>query len=488
MKRFALLFSICLVFCMLSGCSEEPTLGPDQSTSVNLPGAVTVDPEVIASEIIARTGWVTESPAETDLRNQSSATITQTGYVLSAEREIVVDNIAHYSFEVQTGVGMYDKIRLHRVVMESRSNEPIRTRRSIFLQHGDLLGFAKFLFGNVSPSTPNDHAFAIFLAQNGVDVWGIDQNWVMVPQSTTDFSFMADWGLQNQVDNLNAGLAIAREVRVQMGNGWRKMFLLGYSSGVWTSYAYLNEETQFPTGHRQVAGFIPVEGYLKTDRESERIRDCALAAAELDSMNAGVYQDPTPILGKTVSMLAQMDPGGMSPIIPGFTNMQAALFFGAATWAIGGMECCYHFTGGIFDQYGIPLDLTYTPVDGWLDFLMNTANYMPRRWHQEMYAVSCNEASLPYDDHLSEITVPVHYIGAGGAFGDWGLYTLDLLGSSDITSTIVRQYPPELQILDIGHVDIWTATNSPALFWTPILDWINDHTPGKDMIPNKPKQ
>ena len=159
--------------------------------------------------------------------------------------------------------------------------------------------------------------------------------------------------------------------------------------------------------------------------------------------------------------------------------MQTALFFGAATWAVAGMDCCYHFTGGTFNEYGIPLDLTFTPVNGWLDFLMNTASYMPRRWHHELYAVTCDEADSPFDDHLGEITVPVHYVGAAGGFGEWGLYTLGLLGSTDVSSTIVQLYPPEAQALDIGHVDIWTADDSPALFWTPILDWINAKTPGR---------
>ena len=41
------------------------------------------------------------------------------------------------------------------------------------------------------------------MAQNDIDFWGIDQNWILVPQGVTDFGFMADWGIQNQVENLD---------------------------------------------------------------------------------------------------------------------------------------------------------------------------------------------------------------------------------------------------------------------------------------------
>ena len=95
-------------------------------------------------------------------------------------------------------------------------------------------------------------------------------------------------------------------------------------------------------------------------------------------------------------------------------------------------------------------------------------------------------SDLPYDDYLGDITAPVFYVGAGGGLGEQGLYTLSLLGSTDVTSMIVQLFPPEAAAIDFGHVDLWTANDSPTLVWTPILDWINDHTAGRRDITEKP--
>jgi hypothetical protein len=189
-----------------------------------------------------------------DLKDGGSALTGPGRFVLSYNREVVVDDVVHYYFEVRVGYSEYDVVGIHRVVRENRPWKPIRTNKSIFLQHGDAVGFTIFMFGVDSPSTPDELSAAVYFAQNDVDVWGIDQGWILVPQATADLSFMAGWGMQHQVDNLEVGLMIARFARLFTSNGWRKMHLLGYSSGVFTSFALLNQETQLPPGHRNVAG------------------------------------------------------------------------------------------------------------------------------------------------------------------------------------------------------------------------------------------
>ena len=76
------------------------------------------------------------------------------------------------------------------------------------------------------------------------------------------------------------------------------------------------------------------------------------------------------------------------------------------------------------------------------------------------------------------IKEPILYLGAGGGHGENGLYTLGLLGSTDVTTSIVQLYPPEFAAIEFGHTDLWSAGNAPGLVWTPLLDWINEHTPG----------
>jgi hypothetical protein len=475
MRRHAFLFCVALLSLFIAGCSNDNSTAPVQSGASDLSQGITLNPEAIAAELVDRAGWEID-PTAAEIGPALPA--PGSGCITWYERDVIVDDIVHYSFQIPVGSGPFDVIGLHRVVRESHPEKPIRTRKAIFLQHGDLIGFSKFLFGSNSPSTFDDHSVAVYLAKNNVDVWGIDQNWTMIPKETTDFSFMADWDLQNQVDNLATGVTVARLSRLATGNGWRKMHLLGYSSGVWTGYALLNQETQLPTGHRQIAGYVPVEGAFKTNVESDRLRSCALAAAYGDSLDAGTYQDATAQLWGFAAMLARVDPDGASPILPGFTNLQAVLVAGAATYMVGGMDCCYHFVGGIFNEFGIPTGLQFTPVDGFIDFLSLGGGYMPYAWHQETEALQCDEIDLPYDDHIGDISVPILYIGAGGGLGEKGLYHLGLLGSTDVTSTVVQLYPPEASVLDFGHTDLWSAADAAGLVWAPILDWIDAHTPG----------
>ncbi len=471
MKRLLFLSVLLLAVLIVAGCSNEPALDP--GSDVVESSRLDLDPAAVAAEVTTKAGWEFDAAYAPD-----EETAASTGHIVSVERELIVDDVVHYYFEVRTGTGFHDVIGLHRVVREGADGEPIRTRKAVFLQHGDGIGFVKFIIGSASANVDDDKSFAVYLAQNNVDVWGIDQNWILVPEATTDFGFMADWDTQNQADNLGIGMAVARSTRLVTGNGWRKIHLLGYSSGANTGYAYLNGETQLPPGLRHVAGYIPVEGSLKTDLESERLANCATAAAHQETINSGVYYDTSPTLFRIVGALATYDPDGASPVVPGLTNYQASLLAGAATYLIAGLECCYHFVAGVFNEFGYPYDLQFTPVPAWNDFLMTAAFYIPLPWQQELSAIYCDEVDLPYDDYLSSINVPVFYVGVGGGHGEKGLYTTTLLGSSDVSSHMISFYPPEAEILDFGHTDLWTATDATMWVWQPILAWINAHTPG----------
>ena len=78
--------------------------------------------------------------------------------------------MAEYSFKVRVGAGPYDEIGVHRVVKEIAPNVPAHASRAVFFAHGDIWNFrAAFLTG--AKSIP------VFLAENGVDVWGIDFRW-----------------------------------------------------------------------------------------------------------------------------------------------------------------------------------------------------------------------------------------------------------------------------------------------------------------------
>ena len=290
MRRLWVLPILLLLFLFVSGCSDERAVAPDPSDSSNN-SAVTIDPQAIAVELVSRAGWEVTTDEELPANFKDLQAAAPVGNILTVERQVIVDDIVHYSFQVRVGPGQYDVIGLHRVVEENKPGKPIKAKETVFLQHGDAIGFVKFIFGAAAPSVPDDHGAAIFLAQNGVDVWGIDQPWVLVPYGIADFSFMADWGIGYEIDKLRIGLGVARASRAMTGSGYGKMNLLGYSSGAFLGYSYVNYETQLPPGLRHVSGYIPVDCPIKDNDAYNRQGACGTAQFYKDMLDAGVYQD-----------------------------------------------------------------------------------------------------------------------------------------------------------------------------------------------------
>jgi hypothetical protein len=386
--------------------------------------------------------------------------------VSSIERHVLAPGVAEYFFTVRVGSGPYDQIGLHRVVKETAPNVPAHASRAVFLAPGDIWNFrAAFLTGA--------HPIPVFLAQNGLDVWGIDYRWTFVPASVTDLSFMKDWGLEQDARDLGIAIGAARVTRALTGSGFGKVFLLGWSRGGQIGYAYLNGETQLPPSLRQVKGFIPVDIYLKTDVPDFQSKACQREQATEAAIAAGNYAATSGILIEAIGGAAVADPNGASAVVPGFNNHQAGLFVGEATFGLlGGLEPVpfYHFTGGTFDAQGIPSGLTYSNEADLFHFEIGASPYQPNRELADADTATCGQQNVQFDDHLSEIKVPVLYVGAGGGFGPYGVYTLSLLGSTDVTTHIVSL--SLVRLADFGHADLFLANQAETLAWQAILDWV----------------
>jgi hypothetical protein len=395
------------------------------------------------------------------------------------QRRSLGGDVAEYTLQLRVGSGPHDVIGLHRIVRETAPSVPAPTERAIFMIHGDIWGFdAAFV-------TPPARSFAAFLARSGVDVWGIDLRWVNVPASTTNFAFMRDWGIEQDARDVSLALGAARAVRFVTGEGFDPMTLLGWSRGGIIGYAVVNAETQLPALLRSVDSFIPVDIYLKTNDEGFRESACRRYAAEQALLDAGTYQSANGVTVKTIGTLAATAPAGSSPVFPGLNNRQAALLTGEATFLFFPPDQqpvpSYHFAGGTFaaeplpSGLPVPTGLSYTNEPTWIAFLQRTAPFQPNRELADSDAAICGTPDVTFDDHLAEITVPVLYVGAGGGFGEFGVYTTTLLGSTDVTTNIVDLTPPEARLLDFGHADLFLARNARALVWRPILDWLRTH-------------
>jgi pimeloyl-ACP methyl ester carboxylesterase len=402
--------------------------------------------------------------------------------IQSLQRRVLVGStfgIAEYSFKLRVGPGPYDVIGIHRVVKESSPFLPIRTRDAVMMAPGDIWNFdAAFLTAVATDTVPDSQALPIFLAQHDVDVWGIDYGWTFVPESATDLSAFQSWGIERDARDLEVAMAVARSVRLLSGNGLQKMFLLGWSRGGDIGYVLLNAETQLPAGWRQVRGFIPVDIYLRTDVQELQTAACQRHTTEAQQLVAGIYANNSGLLIATIWQRATAHPADPSQFLPGMTNFQAALAVGAATYLFfppnQGPVPSYHFTAGVFDAQGLPTGLAFTDPQMLLTLEKNSSPFQPVRELADSDQELCpgTQEEVHWDDHLEDVTVPVLYVGAGGGFGEYGIYTTTLLGSTDVETHVVSVAP---RPVDVGHADIFLSGQAQTWFWQPILDWIEAH-------------
>lgn len=397
--------------------------------------------------------------------------------VTAVERRALAAGVAEYSFTLTVGSGPFEAIGLHRVVRERAPWLPERAELGVYLVHGDAWDFRAAFFAGAA--APDAASLPVWLAERGVDVWGVDLRWTRVPAETADLSFLAGWGFATEVADLDAGLAAARAARRATGSGGGPMHLLGWSRGAQIGYVYLSHEAGKPAAERNVAGYVPVDVYLKTDDPTLRAAACVRAAGTAALLSGGTFHDQTGALLNAIGVLATVDPDGPSPILPGLTNRQVALAAGGTTFLFfpPGLAPVphYHLTGAAFDAGGLPAALLYTPEARWIDSLRGTRPYEPVRLLHEADTMICDEIDLPFDDRLAEVEVPVLYVGAAGGFGATGLHTASLLGSDDVESLIVSLTPPEAVLLDYGHADLFQAADAPQRVFQPVLDWLLAH-------------
>ncbi len=473
MKNSSILLSFFLIlFLIFSSCQKQSPVAPDLNRENDT--AAMEKAEQIALEMIKLSNWEIDPAMKTSTGSEISLEKVTCGPDIKfIDRLHVAADIYHYVWVMKMGPHPWDRVGIHRVIKERSERHrcrPIRTDKNIFLQHGDCKDFeGMFLPGTRSPNMPNDFGFAVYLAENEVDVWGIDQAWALVPD-VGDRSFMMGWGMQKHVNDLRTAMQAAFFVRMLTGCGDNKLNLLGYSSGVWTGYALLNQESQYPVHHRVAGGFVAADGAYKTDNEALRqsffVTEYNRTKAMLDQ---GEYGDFVPFA--MIAKLARTDPDGDSPLFPGFTNMQAAMFFAAGP-ILG--EFPFHYFGGVWEN-DFPVDFQYVTKDEYFDFMEAAVPWEAAQFINDYCAIANELVDTPFDDHLGDITVPILNLSPAGGFGEASKYTTTFLGSTDITHLMPSLHPPDEILLDFGHIDIFLAKNAKSLVWRPVLDWVNTH-------------
>ncbi len=410
----------------------------------------------------------------TELKSATKDKNAQNMKFITMTRSELGGNVAHYKFDVRLGHGKYERITLHRLVRENLPYRPAKTQGNIFMVHGANQNFEDiYLEAGTTDVTPKT-SVAMYLASNGIDVWGIDLGWTRVPAEETDFSFMKDWGIDREVNDLLKGITLARLIRGITKQSFQRMNLLGFSYSVGLVYVAASRETQERLVKRDIEGIIPVDGDLiinPLDLDAVNLA-CANAQNSKTNLDNGVYNVKSGV--SIFGQLAAASPDDPSPIIPGFTNLQSALFLGASTYALGGFpNSHWHFVAGLYDN-GIPIDLAYTSTERWIQLLAepHAGPYMPVKVRNEFATCRCNAENSTLDDHLGDINIPIMYIGSGGV-GTQGYLTVDKLGSQDVTKHLVSLKADPA--LDFGHADLFIAENADVKVWEVIHQWLLGH-------------
>jgi pimeloyl-ACP methyl ester carboxylesterase len=484
MKRKEIFFSITALVVLLTGCLTLNT----KSVQAAQHG------ETIAVETY-------EKPVSMLAQSSGVAPV-----LISQDKTQLIDDIYKYSFIFKVGDGAFDKIGVYRVVKEKQS-VPIKAKNAVMMVHGETSDFdSEFLMSTMSDKVSVCHSLGIYLAQNNVDVWGVDRRWTFVPDyypKTTDpycyidgCYFMEDWDTALHLSDIKIAVKFAREIRDETGSGSDKIFMLGHSRGAVFAYAYANDETQIDECSRDLIGIIPVDMVYKFDpddpAQTRLIENSCLKCQKLqEKFNSGIFYSDKAVGLKYIAYLAALFPDKESDIIPGFTNQEAVWFVLSATYMTeddpfyDDSEMTsppvpfYHYCAGTFNKFGLPTGLQFTNSDYMLDFAFAVPSFQSLGEAIDVEALRCSD-DTPYDDHLGEIIIPVFYVGAAGGYGKYGVYTTTLLGSydkdkpdnNDVDTLIVELYPPEAVALDYGHIDLLFADDAESLVWKPIYKWI----------------
>ena len=300
---------------------------------------------------------------------------------------------------------------------------------------------------------------------NGLDVWGIDLGWVMVPAETTNFSFFEGWGFEKDARHTLKAMRIARIIRGFTGQGFSKLNILGFSSGNTVAYAAANRETQRPKRKRHIKGIITVDDAFKFGFDAG-CTDAANYLAELESVPPKLQNDFGAFFNY-IGGLALSAPDELSqiPDFAGLTNSQAVRAV-VASPAAPDIGVYFHFFGGNIN------DLFYSDDEQVFRMQSRYSPFMPTQVWYEFNAVNCSFYDVTFDDYLNLISVPIFYIGAGGGTGMAGYHTSTLTASTDTTNHLVSLAAPAI---DFGHIDTWLADDASGLVWSPLRDWIVDH-------------
>jgi len=395
----------------------------------------------------------------------------------SITREHISGDVYHHGFEVRVGDGPNATLAIHRVVRERAPWRPRRTTGAIMLLHGDFATFATNFAPALGDPPSSATGVATWLAERGIDVWGLDRRWTQAPETGADLSDFEDMGIDQELDDVGTALAFARAIRLVTDSSVDQMILSGFSRGGQLAYFYASDEARRPSWQRHLKGLAILDVYASLAPADEDLRQffCVTAADEYALLADGWVDVPNS-LQIEIGRLALDAPGDPSPIpfFEGLTNREAMLSLVGQTYFFFPASPVYHLNAPVLDG-GVPTGLRESSEDVVSSWLAGSAPHQSMRESADTDALVCGDPPLPADVPLSRIRVPLLLIGAAGGYGDHALHSTTQVSSTDVTTLVVRRLPVEREAEDFGHADLLFSPDAPALAWQPLLSWLRRH-------------
>jgi hypothetical protein len=386
--------------------------------------------------------------------------------VASVTREHVAGDVYRYGFVLPVGDGPNARLHVHRVVRERAPWTPRRGAAAVMLLHGD---FATFGTSFASPTA----GMARWLAERGIDVWGVDRRWTQAPAAGADLSDFAAMGIEQELDDLGASLAFARGIRRITDGSSERMTLIGFSRGGALAYFYASREAARPAGLRHVKGLVPLDVYASLAPEDEELRQffCTSAAYEQDALAAGEVDVPNSFQIET-GRGALTAPDAPHVFYPSWTNRDVMLLLTGQTYYFFPASPLYHLNAPVLEGDAVT-GLRESAERAVGEWLASAPPHQSLRESADTDALTCGDAPLPADVPLSRIEVPLLLIAAAGGYGEHALHSTTQVSSTDVTTLVIRRLPAEREAEDFGHADLLFSPDAPALAWQPLLAWLH---------------
>jgi pimeloyl-ACP methyl ester carboxylesterase len=383
--------------------------------------------------LFALTGCTTDEPTETPI-------------VLSHHAGVV-----HQTFDVPVDGG---HVVVHRV-----ARPHTRSKDAIVLLHGDFANFSS----NFTP-------MANWLAERGIDVWGIDQRWTQQPRYEPDLSGFDAMGLDQELDDISTALAFVRARRHDQD----KVALAGFSRGGQLAYFYASREAKRPPRMRHVKGVVALDVYASLAASDADLRQwyCNNAASEYADLAAGNV-DVYNVFQLTVGQHYLADPDAPSLWDETLTTREMMLWLLGQTYQFFAPSENYHLNGPTLDASGLPTGLRFSSETAVATWLATGSWHQALRESADTDQVLCDPTA--FDVPLSRIRIPVLSIAAAGGYGARAAHSVAQTSSSDKTSILIRTLPVAREAEDYGHADILFASTAPVRAWQPLLSWLRAH-------------